>query len=226
MRTHLHRELERLKRSILYLGAAVEETVALSVRSVKERDPELARRLIDADYEIDKKEVELEEECLKILALHQPVAIDLRFVVAVLKINNELERIADLAVDVAERSAFLATQLPVQQQFDFSLMAEKSRDMLRNALDSLVNTDSQLAHNVIRSDDEVDALNREIMLQVQRLLRERPDDIGPLIHCLLMARHLERMADHATNVAEDVIYMIEGEIVRHKAEDYHQSLPG
>jgi phosphate transport system protein len=165
-------------------------------------------------------EVQIEENCLKTLALHQPVAIDLRFIIAVLKINSDLERVGDLAVNVAERAAFLATQPPVDISFDFQAMARKAQEMLKRSLDSLVNLSAAQAREVLLGDDEIDVMNRRMYLIVQDAIRTHPDQTESLIHMLSASRHLERIADHATNVAEDVIYMIEGVIVRHKAEEY------
>ena len=220
MTVHLERELDRLKKKILALGAIVEERVRMAIKAVETRDRELAKKVIEADDEIDQIEVDVEEGCLKILALYQPVAIDLRFIVAVIKINNDLERIGDIAVNIAERAAFLATQGKVDIPFDFAGMAEKTQSMLKKSLDSLVNMDADLAWEVGAADDEVDAINRDMYLQVQDGIRKDIDRMECLIHLLQASRHLERIADHATNIAEDVIYMINGEIVRHHAEDY------
>jgi phosphate transport system protein len=220
MTLHFERELERLKKSILSLGAMVEERVRMAIKAMETRDRKLAKKVIEADDEIDQMEVDVEEECLKILALHQPVAIDLRFIVAVIKINNDLERIGDIAVNIAERAAFLATQAKVDIPFDFAGMAEKTQSMLKKSLDALVNMDADLAWEVGAADDEVDAINRDMYLQVQDGIRKDIDKMECLIHLLQASRHLERIADHATNIAEDVIYMINGEIVRHHAEDY------
>jgi phosphate transport system protein len=165
-------------------------------------------------------EVDVEEECLKILALHQPVAIDLRFIVTALKINNDLERIGDLAVNIAERSEFLAGQEPISVPFDFEAMAEKTQWMVTESLDSLVDMDCKRAYQVCAADDEVDALNRKMYKQVEASIIAHPRWTRCLFHLLSVSRHLERIADHATNIAEDVIYMVEGKIVRHKAEDY------
>jgi phosphate transport system protein len=220
MPKHLEHELERLKRQILSLSALVEESVRDAVLALERRDERLAQQVIERDVEVDQAEVDLEEECLKVLALHQPVAIDLRFIVAALKINNDLERIGDLAVNVAERAQYLAAHDPVEIPFDFAAMAEKARNMVRVSLDALVNLDPHLAREVCAADDEVDAMNREMYLAVQRRILERPDQIAALIHLLSTSRHLERIADHATNIAEDVLYMVEGEIVRHRAEQY------
>ena len=220
MTVHLERELDRLKKKILALGAIVEERVRMAIKAVETRDRELAKKVIEADDEIDQIEVDVEEGCLKILALYQPVAIDLRFIVAVIKINNDLERIGDIAVNIAERAAFLATQSKVDIPFDFAGMADKTQSMLKKSLDSLVNMDADLAWEVGAADDEVDAINRDMYLQVQDGIRKNIDRMECLIHLLQASRHLERIADHATNIAEDVIYMINGEIVRHHAEDY------
>jgi len=220
MTRHFQRELEKLKKRILSLGAMVEERLRMAIKAIESRDKALADRVIEADHEIDQIEVDIEEECLKILALHQPVAIDLRFIISVIKINNDLERIGDLAVNIAERGAFLSTKKSLEIPFDFSEMAETTQTMLKKSLDSLVNMDSQLAREVGASDDEVDAINRDMYVQVQDSIRKYPNRLESLLHMLSTSRHLERIADLATNIAEDVVYMIEGEIVRHKAARY------
>lgn len=220
MSTHLSKEIERLKKRLLFLGAVVEESMRKSVSAAERRDAEAARDVIANDEQIDQLEVEIEEECLKILALHQPVAIDLRFIVAVLKINDNLERIGDLAVNIAERAEFLAATQPAKVRLDFVGMAEKAQMMLKRSLDALVNSDSALAKCVCLSDDEVDAINRQMIDAVKTAIRKYPEDVECLIHLLSLSRHLERTADLATNIAEDVIYMVDGEIVRHRTEDY------
>ena len=220
MPKHLQREIENLKKKILALGARVETTVHEAIRSIEQRDAALAQEIIDDDIQIDDFEVEVEEDCLKILALHQPVAIDLRFIVAVLKINNDLERIGDLAVNIAERSVFLASVPQVSAAFDFARMSSKTESMLNRSLDALVNMSSELAHEVCIDDDEVDGINRQMYLNIQEAIQKEPDKIASLIHLLSVSRHLERIADHATNIAEDVIYMVDGEIVRHREEEY------
>ena len=165
-------------------------------------------------------EVDVEEECLKILALHQPVAVDLRFVITALKINNDLERIGDLAVNIAERSEFLARQREIDIPQEIYAMAEKAQSMLTRSLDALVDMDCKLAHDVCADDDEVDAINRQMYLIVQDKIRAHTGQTEVLIHLLSASRHLERIADYATNIAEDVIYMVEGKIVRHRTEKY------
>ncbi len=221
MAQHLHREIEKLKTMLLSLGADVEENVYKAVRALDERNAAMAEQVIQADSQVDRFEVYLEEECLKILALHQPVAIDLRFVIAVLKINNDLERIGDLAVNIAERATFLSGREALDVPFDFLSMAVKTRAMLKRALDALVNMDPRMARDVCAADDEVDSLNREMYGRIQKSMQQHPNRIESLIHYLGVSRYLERIADHATNIAEDVIYMVDGDIVRHKASSYN-----
>jgi phosphate transport system protein len=216
----LQKEIEGLKKAILTLGAIVEERVHIAVQAILDRDESLAAQVIDGDLEIDQMEVDLEEECLKILALHNPVAVDLRFIIAILKINNDLERIGDLAVNVSERARFVISRESVDIPFDFPTMSDKVKKMLKQSLDSLVNMDSTLATKVCEMDDEVDVINRDMYQQVKEGIRRMPEKMSLLIHLLSISRHLERIADLATNIAQDVIYMIEGRIVRHKAEDY------
>ncbi len=220
MAQHLQKEIGDLKKRILTLSALVEESVKDAVRAVQTRDRRLAARIIDGDIAIDNMEVAIEEECLKLLALHQPVAIDLRFIICVIKMNNELERIGDLAVNIAERASFLATRDPVDIPFDFPGMSEKTQEMLRHSLDALVNLDADLARKVCAADDEIDLINRDMYARVRDGITARIEYIEIFIHLLAVSRHLERIADHATNIAEDVIYMIEGEIVRHRPEEY------
>ncbi|MDA0990503.1 MAG: phosphate signaling complex protein PhoU [Verrucomicrobia bacterium] len=218
MTKHFQHEIDRLKKAVLGLCARVEESVRLAVQAVEERDDKKGRQVIAADDRIDAAEVEIEEECLKILALHQPVAIDLRFVVAVLKLNNDLERMADLAVNMAERAIYLSSHDLPPIQTEFHAMAVKAQEMVRQSIDALMSMDGELARKVCASDDEVDALNRAIYDEIKRAIGAHPAHINALIQLLSASRHVERIADHATNIAEDIIYMIDGEIVRHQGE--------
>ena len=220
MTAHLNKEVDKLKKRLLTLCGMVENSLYQAVKSIENKDVNLANEVINTDIQIDEMEVSVEEDCLKILALHQPVAIDLRFIITALKINNDLERIGDLAVNIAERSRFLASKTPAQISIDFGPMADKTQTMVKNCLDALVNMDCDLAANVCIADDEVDSINRQMYAQVKERLKQHPEHIEALIHLLSVSRHLERIADHATNIAEDVIYMVKGEIVRHKTEDY------
>ena len=219
IRKHFSRELENIKKLILSLGAIVEERVRMATKAIEDNDAELAQRIIKSDYEIDEMEVDIEEECLKVLALHQPVAIDLRFIIAVIKINNELERIGDQAVNIAERVGVTAKSEQLEMFFDYSAMGEKAQRMLKMSLDALVKMDYDEAFNVVMMDDEVDALKEQAYDRVKRAMGAHPDKIGYLINLFLISRHLERLADHTTNIAEEVIYLIEGEIVRHAQYD-------
>jgi phosphate transport system protein len=216
MSQHLHRAIEGIKQQLLGLSALVEESLFTAVRAMEERDPALAKKVIDGDSLIDHKEVEVEEECLKVLALHQPVATDLRFIVAVLKINNDLERIGDLAVNIANRATALVKLPPISKPLvDLQGLPSKVQKMLRKSLDSLVNLNGEVAREVMDADDEVDNINRSVHKQVISALKEFPAETERLILHLSVSRNLERIADHTTNVAEDVLYMINGVIVRH-----------
>jgi len=215
MPRRLQKEIDRLKRMMLAEGALVEERLRLAVRSIGERNLKLAEMVIEGDTEIDNMEVDLEEECLKILALHQPVAIDLRFIVAVLKINSDLERIGDLCVDIAEDSLALSAKEKIEIPFDFPTMAGKVQTMLRNSLDALVNMDSAMAYAVCAADDEVDDINRSTYDKVEAGIRQYPERIREFFRIINVSRRLERIADHATAIAMDIIYMAEGQIVRH-----------
>ena len=218
MAKHLQRQIEALKQKILLVGTLVEEAIAKAISALVSRNGELARTVIDADNEIDRMEVDVEEECLKILALYQPVAADLRFVVAVLKINNDLERMGDLARNIAKRVAFLASHERVDLPGEFRVMAGKAQAMVKQSLDALVNSDTTLARRIRDEDDEVDALQRTIRDRIEAQMRASPDRMESLMRLMSVSRHLERLADMSTNVAEDVIYMVEGEIVRHRSE--------
>ena len=220
MKRHLERELDKLRKKILALGAIVEGSIEKSLLSLTRHDATLARGVIESDHEIDQLEVELEEDCLKILALYQPAAIDLRYVVGILKMNNDLERMGDLAVNIAERAAYLADKKGSKLFLDFTKMGEKTIAMVKKALDSLIKMDAKMAEEVCAADDEVDDINRELLYLIQDYIEQNPQEVKLLIHLLLVSRHLERIADQATNIAEDVIYMTEGVIIRHRAEDY------
>ncbi len=221
MSVHMIREIENLKKRILGQAALVEERVEKAVKALLYRDEKMARDVVEGDPEIDRLEVELEEECLKILALYQPVASDLRFIVAVLKINSDLERIGDLAVNTAEKVIALQ-KFETEQEIpiDFSVMANKAKHMLRNCLDALINYNTQEAYQVCIADDEVDQLHRETYNIVEQNILKNPRNTGFLNHLLGISRNFERIADHATNIAEDVIYLTNGEIIRHRVREW------
>jgi phosphate transport system protein len=209
------KELDQIKQRILTLGAQVENRVQRAIQAVGEVDVEIAQEIIHLDYEIDEMEVEIEEECLKVLALHQPVAIDLRFIIAVIKINQELERIGDQAVNIAQRVEIVGKRPRPAFTFDYSVMGEKALRMLKLSLDALVQLDADLAYKVITLDDDVDRIKNEAYDRIKQAIQDMPERVGYFINLLLISRHLERLADHATNIAEEVIYLVEGEIFRH-----------
>ncbi|HDP95114.1 MAG TPA: phosphate signaling complex protein PhoU [Candidatus Aminicenantes bacterium] len=215
MSKHLNRAIENLMRRLIALSAQVEESVRMAIESVKQSDSVLAGRVIRMDDTIDQEEIDLEEECLKILALHQPVAGDLRTIVAVLKINNDLERIGDLSVDIAKHAIKIAQGDLVSHSFDFSEIFSRVRGMLKSSLDSLVRTDAAVANKVLEEDDRVDELNRRICREVLSAMREEPEKAETLIQYMHVSKRLERIGDHATNMAEDLIYLVTGEIIRH-----------
>lgn len=217
---HLLRDLEDLKRDLLAIGAMVEEALTKAIRALMNRRLELALAVQNEDDAINDAEVRLEEDCLKVLALNQPVAGDLRFIVTVLKVNNDLERMGDLAVNIAERAAFLCAHDAIDVPLDFERMVDCVQTMVRDSLDALVNQDPALARSVCAADDTVDDINREMYERLAGLMREEPDTIPRAIHTLSASRHLERIADLATNIAEDVIFLVDGEVVRHQLEDY------
>lgn len=215
---HLHRELEKVRQDFLGLGAMVEDRVKKACSVIKSRDQELIKYIISSDHEIDEKEIELEEECLKILALHQPVARDLRFIITVIKVNNEVERIADYAVKIAKRvRTIIKDEDIVCSSIDYQDMADKVINMLKMSLDALVHYDSALAHRVFILDDEVDNLQKEAYKKIKKSLDQpsgSSENSDCLLNMFLLARHLERIGDRSINIAEEVIYLVEGEIIR------------
>ncbi len=215
MSMHFHREMERIKKRVLALSAIVEEDLRIAIRSVRQRDVDLARKVIANDDEIDAMEIGVEEECLKILALYQPVASDLRFIISVLKMNNELERIGDLSKNISKRSLRLAAAPPITIPEHLDAIAEKTVSMLKMSLDALVELDALRAHEVCLLDDEVDAINSSMFAIIKEAFRRDPDNIDQHLDLLSVSRYLERIADHATNIAEDVVYLVQGKIIRH-----------
>ena len=210
-----HHELVQLNKKILKMGALVEDRVRKAVSIIHQYDDRVVQSLKVSDYEIDEMELEIEEDCLKILALFQPVASDLRFIICVIKINGEIERIADTAVSIAQRLETInKTQKSLPVDFDYKTMAEKSIQMLKLSLDSLINRDSTMARRVFLLDDEVDQLRNKAYSATKDALRKDASDPGSAINTYLLARHLERIGDRATNIAEEVVYLVEGALIR------------
>jgi phosphate transport system protein len=219
MTRHIERQIEHLKERILRVGTLVEEAISRSISAVINRDVSLAQRVMASDEAIDRMEVEVEEECLKILALYQPVAADLRFVVAVLKINNDLERMGDLAKNIAKRVAQLEDAGPLELPPEIRTMAALAEEMVRECLAAVVDGDPLLARRVREQDDAVDAQRQRVRKRLLEGIKTSPDRVEALLRLNSITKHIERIADMATNVAEDVIYMVEGEIVRHRADE-------
>lgn len=217
MAENLNRRLEQLKDEVVYVGALVEAALAKAIAALRTRDEQLAREVIQADCEIDGMEVTVEKDCLTILALLQPVALDLRFVVAVLKINNDLERIGDLAKNIAKRVLVISRVPTIEIPVEFAEMARLAQAMVKQSLDALVTGNVALARQVRSDDDAVDELRDLIEAQLLDKIAEQPEQTETLLKVASVARHLERLADMATHIAEEVIYMVEGAIVRHRA---------
>jgi phosphate transport system protein len=216
MTKHLLRDLEQLKKALLSVGAVVEGAIHAATTALLDRRTSLAEEVIKGDAEIDRREVAIEEDCLKILALHQPVALDLRFLITVLKVNNDLERMGDLAVNIAERALFLARHPPLPRPEGFDRMVDCARRMVDDCLRALVEQDTAVARRVLAADDEVDAIHRRMFDAMRDLMLRDPKNIERGINILSASRNLERIADQATNIAEDVLFLVEGEIIRHR----------
>jgi len=217
MSAHFQREISKLKQQVLSLCTMVECQVEKAVRAVQLRDDELAAEVERLDEEVDLREIEVEEECLKTLALYQPVAVDLRFIVSTLKINHDLERIGDLAVNIARKVHGLVIDPPPDLACDLGLMCEKTQNLLRDAIDSLVNLNAADAAAICIRDDEIDEMKAMIRREIEGELRQRPEKVASLLKLLAVSRNLERIADLATSIAEDVVYLVEGRIMRHPA---------
>lgn len=216
MTIHFTRDMEGLHQQILSMFALVEELIHQSVEGLHARSSTAVDELRERDNEVNRRDVIIEEECLKILALHQPVAVDLRRVATVMKITGELERVADIGVNIAERSAGLSKYETPPIPSQMKEMSEISLNMLHRSIDAFVELNTNVARSVCTDDDKVDRLNDVILDDLKRQMSENPTLVTPAMHLFSVTRHLERVADHATNISEDVIYLVEGEIVRHR----------
>src|SRR3954469_3271264 len=218
MSKHLQRDIDSLNTELLNIWSMVEEMNYKATQALAHRRYDLADEVVKSDPFVDQHEVHVEEECLKILALHQPVAVDLRRIATVMKVNNDLERIADLAVSIAQRAQavdeFPAFAIPDR----LPRMVVLATEMVRGAMNAFVNMDTAAARRIIAMDRTVDQYNRDIIAELQTLMQTQPEAVPPALHSFSAVRHLERIADHATNIAEDVIYLAEGDIVRHRHE--------
>lgn len=215
MTQHFQNELQSLKEALSKLATRVEENLHRAIQSIKERSLELAKEVLEVDKEVDRMEMLLEEEVLKVLALHQPVATDLRYVITVLKLNNELERIGDLTGNVAERAIAILEGESFEFEHDFETQSRLVCQMVRKSLDAIFQMNREGAIEVFKLDDEVDSIHRNMYDLVRKKLLDDPSQIAFLLNNLSISKHLERIADHAENMASDILYMFDGEIIRH-----------
>lgn len=212
---HFEEELQQLKEKLLRMSSLVEDSISLSIKSLVERDSLLANKVLDQDDLIDQIEIEIDNLCLKLLALQQPQARDLRFIASSMKIVNDLERMGDLAVNIAHRSLDLLKAPLLKPLIDIPRMAKCAQAMLKDSLNAFVNDDVQLARDVLKRDDEVDDLNVQIFRELLTYMPQEPSSIQRAVDLILVAKNLERIADHSTNIAEDVIYIVEARVVKH-----------
>lgn len=214
---HFAEELDDLRRRLLVMGGKAEERVGTAVRALVSRDHELIEDVINGDYDLNLLQLEIDNRCFKLLALHQPMAVDLRMIVAIVKINSDLERVGDLAVNIGEAAKRYVLHPPVQSRVDLSRMGDLAQSMLRDALDAFVSQDIAQAQSVLQRDDVLDSLKDEVFRELLACMLADPHTIEPAIDLILISRHLERIGDHATNIAEDVIFIVAARDVRHHA---------
>ena len=219
MPRHFHEELEALKQTLLAMGGLVEDQIRRVMRALMERDDALAQDVIDRDRQVNAYDVEVDETCVNLLALYQPAAGDLRSITTAMKIVTDLERIGDQAVNIAQRALELNREPQLKPYIDLPRMAERAQAMVKDSLDAFVTRDTELARRVCAADAEVDALKEQIFRELLTFMLQDPHTIEPSLDLILVSRHLERIGDHATNVAEDVIFMVSARDVRHHAPE-------
>ena len=215
MKRHFDQEQKELKEKILRMGAMVEEQVANAIKALVERNSDLAREVIKRDHKVNAMDVEIDEDCLRLIALHQPMAGDLRFLTTAMKIATELERMSDLAENICERAIELNEEPQLKPYIDIPRMAEHAQRMVKEVLDAFVNRDSQLARRVLSKDDFVDTLTEQIFRELLSFMLEDPHTISRAIRISFISKYIERIADHSTNIGELVVYLVEGKIIRH-----------
>lgn len=219
MERHFDEELKTLKGRLLQMASLAEESIAKAIKALVERDKKLAEDVIKSDEAINLLEIEVDELSLKLLALRQPIATDLRFITSALKINSDLERIGDLSVNIAQRAIDLMEQPLLKPLIDIPRMAQLAQKMVKDSLDAFVNRDAELARNVCMRDDEVDQLNHQIFRELLTYMIQDTKAITRAVDLILVGRHLERIADHATNISEDVVYLVKGKTIKHHIEE-------
>ena len=218
---HFQEELEQLKARLLEMGGIAEEQVRLAVKGLVHRDRDLVARVLTGDDPLNALHIEVDNRCFTLLALYQPMAVDLRAIVAAVKINTDLERVGDLAINISEAAQRYVAHPPVKKLIDIPRMANIAQGMLRDALDAFVRRDTALAKAVLDKDDTLDALKTQVFRELLTYMLQDPATIEPALDLILISRHLERIGDHATNIAEDVIFMVSAKDVRHHAGDGH-----
>jgi len=218
METHFQQELNRLKESLLQMAGLAERAISNAVEALVKRDTSLAEKTIAEDEKINQMELRVDDMCLKLLALHQPMAADLRFITSAMRINTELERIGDQATNIAERVISLNQEPQLKPYIDIPRMAEISQSMVKDVLDAFVNGDAQLARSVCERDDQVDGLNDQVFRELLTYMMSDSKTITRSVHLIIVSRCLERIADHATNIAEGVIFMVKALVIKHHAD--------
>lgn len=218
METHFQKELQKLKEDLLKMAALVEEAISTAVRSLVKRDSDLAKKTFEGEDQINEMEIDIEDRCLKLLALRHPMASDLRFITSSMKIITDLERMGDQAVNIAERAVSLNQEPQLKPYIDIPKIAEIAQSMVKDVLDAFVNSDSQFARSVCERDDAVDGLNDQVFRELLTFMMSDPQTITRAVHLMIVCRCLERIADHATNIAEDVIFLVDGRVIKHHAD--------
>ena len=218
MATHFQKELQELKQNLLKMAALVEEAISTAVQSLVKRDSDLANKTFEGENQINRMEIDIEDTCLKLLALMHPMAADLRFITSAMKIITDLERMGDQAVNIAERAISLNQEPQLKPYIDIPKIAEIAQSMVKDVLDAFVNSDSKLARSVCERDDMVDGLNDQVFRELLTFMMSDPQTITRAVHLMIVCRCLERIADHATNLAEDVIFLVDGRVIKHHAD--------
>jgi phosphate transport system protein len=218
METHFQQELQKLKEALLKMAALVEEAISTAVQSLVKRDSDLAKKTFEGEDQINRMEIDIEDTCLKLLALRQPMAADLRFITSAMKIITDLERMGDQAVNIAERAISLNQEPQLKPYIDIPRIAEIAQSMVKDVLDAFVNSDSKLARSVCERDDMVDGLNDQVFRELLTFMMSDPKTITRAVHLMIVCRCLERIADHATNIAEDVIFLVDARVIKHHAD--------
>ncbi|OHB86389.1 MAG: phosphate transport system regulatory protein PhoU [Planctomycetes bacterium RIFCSPHIGHO2_02_FULL_38_41] len=217
MERHFDQQLGALRKNLIQMASLVETAIANAVKSLIERDSKLAHGVIKSDEDIDSLELEIDKQCVDLLALRQPLAIDLRFITSSIKITNNLERMGDLAVNIAERVIPLSQEPQLKPLIDIPRMATITQTMVKDSIDAFVNRDTELARSVYERDSTVDALNDQIFRELLTYMMQDPGNITRAVHLILISRHLERIADHSTNIAEEVVYIVKAKVVKHRS---------